>query len=133
MLKEFKEFALRGNVVDLAVGVIIGGAFGKIVSSLVGDVIMPLVGLLTGGVNLSGLAFTVGEATVRYGNFLQSVVDFLIIAFSVFLFVRAFNRLRAKPTVPATPIEPTTRECPYCFSTIPIKATRCPHCTSALS
>lgn len=132
MLKEFKEFALRGNVVDLAVGVIIGGAFGKIVSSLVGDVLMPLIGLITGGINLSGLAFTVGEATVRYGAFLQAVVDFLIIAFSVFIFVRLFNRLRAEPK-PAAAAEPTTKECPYCFSTIPIKATRCPHCTSTLS
>lgn len=133
MFKEFKEFALRGNVVDLAVGVIIGGAFGKIVSSLVGDVLMPLIGLITGGINLSGLAFTVGEATVRYGAFLQAIVDFLIIAFAIFLFVRAFNRLRAKPEPAPVAVEPTTKECPYCFSTIPIKATRCPYCTSTLS
>ncbi|MBO9369398.1 MAG: large conductance mechanosensitive channel protein MscL [Chloroflexi bacterium] len=133
MLKEFKEFALRGNVMDLAIGVIIGGAFGKIVSSLVGDVLMPILGLLTGGINLSGLSFTVGEATVRYGAFLQAVVDFLIIAFAVFLFVRAFNRARAKPQPAPAPAEPTTKECPYCFSTIPIKATRCPYCTSTLA
>lgn len=132
MLKEFKEFALRGNVIDLAVGVIIGGAFGKIVSSLVGDVLMPLIGLITGGINFSGLAFTVGEATVRYGAFLQAVVDFLIIAFSVFLMVRAFNRLRPKPEPAPVAAEPTTKECPYCYSTIPIKATRCPYCTSTL-
>ncbi|MFN3742814.1 MAG: large conductance mechanosensitive channel protein MscL [Anaerolineales bacterium] len=133
MLKEFKAFVLRGNVVDLAIGVIIGGAFGKIVSSLVGDVLMPLIGLLTGGIDLSGLTFTVGEATVRYGAFLQAVVDFLIIAFAVFLFVRAFNRLQMQPKPAAPAAEPTTKECPYCFSTIPIKATRCPHCTSTLS
>ncbi len=133
MLKEFKEFALRGNVIDLAIGVIIGGAFGKIVSSLVGDVLMPILGLLTGGINLSGLSFTVGEATVRYGAFLQAVVDFLIIAFAVFLFIRAFNRARAKPEPAPVPAEPTTKECPYCFSTIPIKATRCPYCTSTLA
>lgn len=132
MLKEFKEFALRGNVIDLAVGVIIGGAFGKIISSLVGDILMPLIGLLTGGINFSGLALTVGDATVRYGAFLQAVVDFVIVAFTVFLFVRAFNRMRAKPQPAPVPAEPTTKECPYCFSTIPIKATRCPYCTSTL-
>ncbi len=132
MLKEFKEFALRGNVIDLAVGVIIGGAFGKIVSSLVGDILMPLIGLLTGGINLSGLEFTVGEAAVRYGAFLQAVVDFLTVAFAIFFFVRAFNRLRARPEPAPAPAEPTTKECPYCFSTIPIKATRCPYCTSTL-
>jgi large conductance mechanosensitive channel len=133
MLKEFKEFALRGNVMDLAIGVIIGGAFGKIVSSLVGDVLIPILGLLTGGINLSGLSFTVGEATVRYGAFLQAVVDFLIIAFAVFLFVRAFNRARAKPQPAPASAEPATKECLYCFSSIPIKATRCPYCTSTLA
>jgi large conductance mechanosensitive channel len=131
MLKEFKEFALRGNVIDLAVGVIIGGAFGKIVSSLVGDVLMPLIGLVSGGINFSGLAFTVGNATVKYGAFLQSVVDFLIVAFVVFLLIRSINRMK-KPAPAAAPAEPTTRECPYCFTTISIKATRCPHCTSQL-
>jgi len=131
MLKEFKEFALRGNVIDLAVGVIIGGAFGKIVSSLVGDVLMPLIGLVSGGINFSDLAFTVGNATVKYGAFLQSVVDFLIVAFVVFLLIRSINRMK-KPAPAAAPAEPTTRECPYCFTTISIKATRCPHCTSQL-
>jgi large conductance mechanosensitive channel len=132
MLKEFKEFALRGNVVDLAIGVIIGGAFGKIVASLVGDILMPLIGLIIGGINFSGLAFTVGDATIKYGAFLQAVVDFLIIAFVIFLMIRGINRLQ-KPAPAAAPAEPTTRECPYCFTTISIKATRCPNCTSQLS
>lgn len=131
MLKEFKEFAMRGNVIDLAVGVIIGGAFGKIVSSLVGDVLMPLLGLIIGGINLSGLALTVGDATIKYGAFLQAVVDFLFIAFAIFLMVRGINRLQKLAPAPA-PAELTTRECPYCFTTISIKATRCPHCTSQL-
>ncbi|MGC8855421.1 MAG: large conductance mechanosensitive channel protein MscL [Anaerolineae bacterium] len=132
MLKEFKEFALRGNVIDLAIGVIIGGAFGKIVASLVGDILMPLIGLLIGGVDFSGLAFTVGKATVKYGAFLQAVVDFLVIAFVIFLMIRGINRLQ-KPAPAAVSAEPTTRECPYCFTTISIKATRCPNCTSQLS
>lgn len=132
MLKEFKEFALRGNVIDLAIGVIIGGAFGKIVASLVGDILMPLIGLIIGGINFSGLAFTVGDATIKYGAFLQAVVDFLIIAFVIFLMIRSINRLQ-KPAPAAAPAEPTTRECPYCFTTISIKATRCPNCTSQLS
>lgn len=96
MLNEFKKFAMRGNVIDLAVGVIIGGAFGKIVSSLVSDVIMPLIGLLMGGVNFSKLAITVGKAELKYGLFLQTVVDFLIISFSIFLFIRFLNRFKKK-------------------------------------
>jgi large conductance mechanosensitive channel len=129
MLKEFKDFAMRGNVMDLAVGVIIGAAFGKIVSSLVDDLLMPLIGLLIGGVDFSGLEFTVGSAQVHYGLFVQTILDFVIIAFVVFLMVRAINRLQKAPQTPA---EPVTRECPYCFSTISVKATRCPNCTSQL-
>ena len=128
MLKEFRDFAMRGNVMDLAVAVIIGGAFGKIIASLVGDILMPLIGLIIGGIDFSGLALTVGSATVKYGMFIQSIVDFLIIAFVIFLMVRAISRLQK----PAPAAAPTTKECPYCFSTIPIKATRCPNCTSQL-
>lgn len=130
MWKEFKDFVMRGNVIDLAVGVIIGGAFGKIVASLVNDILMPLVGLLMGGVNFSSLAWKISEASINYGMFLQSVVDFLIIATAIFFMVKGINRLQKKPE--AAPAEPTTKECPYCFSTIPIKATRCPNCTSQL-
>ncbi len=131
MLKEFKDFIMRGNVLDLAVAVIIGGAFGKIVASFVNDILMPLIGLLLGRVNFSDLAWTVGEASVRYGAFIQSIVDFLIIAAAIFLIVKAANSMK-KPAPPPAPAEPTTKECPYCFSIIPIKATRCPHCTSQL-
>ncbi len=130
MWKEFKDFVMRGNVIDLAVGVIIGGAFGKIVASLVNDILMPLIGLLMGGVNFSSLAWKIGEASINYGMFLQSVVDFLIIATAIFFMVKGINRLQKKPE--AAPAEPTTKECPYCFSTIPIKAIRCPNCTSQL-
>ncbi|WP_322506881.1 large conductance mechanosensitive channel protein MscL [Anaerolinea sp.] len=147
MWKEFKEFAMRGNVIDLAVGVIIGGAFGKVVSSLVNDIIMPPIGLLLGKINFSDLfldlsgthpaslsaAREAGIPVLAYGSFIQSLVDFLIVAFAIFLLVRAVNRLRVlKPEPAAPPAEPTTKECPYCLSTIPIKATRCPHCTSQL-
>ncbi|CAH0315658.1 large conductance mechanosensitive channel protein MscL [Priestia megaterium] len=96
MLKEFKEFALRGNVLDLAVGVIVGAAFGKIVTSLVNDIIMPLIGLLLAGIDFKDLSFTVGDATVLYGSFIQTIVDFLIVAFSIFLFIRFFNRFKRK-------------------------------------
>jgi len=130
MLKEFRDFAVRGNVIDLAVGVIIGGAFGKIVASLVTDVLFPLIGLLLGGINFSGLAFSVGDAVVKYGAFIQSIIDFVIIAFVVFMIIRIMNRLQ-KPA-PAAPEAPTMKECPHCFSAIPIKATRCPNCTSQL-
>ncbi len=131
MLKEFKNFVMRGNVLDLAVAVIIGGAFGKIVASLVNDVIMPLIGLLMGGVNFSSLSLAIGDAEIKYGAFIQTVVDFLLVAFVIFLIVKAANKLK-KPEAPAAPAEPTTKECPYCFSTISIKATRCPNCTSEL-
>ena len=125
MLKEFKEFAVRGNVMDLAIAVIIGGAFGKIITSLVNDLLMPLIGLLLGGVNFSELSLTVGGAVVKWGAFVQSIVDFIIIAFVIFLLVRALNRLKKEE-----PTTPTTKECQYCFTTIPLKATRCPNCTS---
>jgi large conductance mechanosensitive channel len=128
MLKEFKDFVMRGNVLDLAVAVIIGGAFGKIVASLVNDVIMPLVGLILGKINFSDLAWNVGEASVRYGAFIQTIVDFLIVAFFIFLIVKAANSMKK----PAPAAAPTTKECPHCFSTINIKATRCPNCTSEI-
>jgi large conductance mechanosensitive channel len=145
MLKEFKEFVMRGNVLDLAVAVIIGGAFGKIISSFVNDVLMPPIGLLLGGVDFSNLfialdgkvygsldaAKTAGAATINYGVFLNTVIDFLIVAFVIFLIVKAANALKKKPE-PAPAPEPTTKDCPYCFTTIPIKATRCPNCTSEL-
>ena len=143
MLKEFKKFAMRGNVIDLAIGVIIGGAFGKIVTSFVNDILMPPVGLLLGKVDFSNLyinlngghydslamAQEAGAATLNYGLFLNTVIDFVIIAFVIFLLVRQINKLE-KPA--ETPSEPTTKECPYCYSAIPVKATRCPACTSEL-
>ena len=131
MFKEFKAFIMRGNVVDLAVGVIIGGAFGKIVGSLVNDILMPLIGLLLGGIDFSGLAITVGSAQVKYGSFIQTIIDFLIIAFVIFMIVRGANSLKRQPP-PAPVAAPTTKDCPYCFSTVSIKATRCPNCTSEL-
>ena len=131
MLKEFKDFVMRGNVLDLAVGVIIGGAFGKIVASLVNDIIMPLIGILMGGVNFGGLEATVGSAIIKYGLFIQTIVDFLVVAFVIFLIVKAANNLR-KPAAAPAPAAPTTKECPNCYSTIHIKATRCPNCTSEL-
>jgi len=128
MLKEFREFAIRGNVIDLAVAVIIGGAFGKIVTSFVDDIIMPLIGLLIGGIDFKSLALQVGSAKVTYGSFIQNVVDFIIIAIVIFLMVRAINSTKK----PAPAAAPTTKECPHCFTTIPLKATRCPNCTSEL-
>ncbi|MFH0930756.1 MAG: large conductance mechanosensitive channel protein MscL [Candidatus Zixiibacteriota bacterium] len=144
MLKEFKEFAMKGNVLDMAIGIIIGAAFGKIVSSLVGDVIMPPIGLLLGRldftnlyINLSGQHYAslsqakaAGAATINYGLFLNTIIDFVIVAFAIFLLVRQVNKLRREPE-PA-PAVPTTKECPYCLSAVPIKAIRCPHCTSEL-
>jgi large conductance mechanosensitive channel len=148
MLKEFKEFAMRGNVVDMAVGIIIGGAFGTIVKSLVADVMMPPLGLLLGGVDFSDLFFTLkdgttagpyttlaaaktaGAVTVSYGLFINAVISFLIVAFAVFLLIKGINQLQRKKEEP--PAEPTTKECPYCLSSIAIKASRCPHCTSEL-
>jgi large conductance mechanosensitive channel len=128
MLKEFKAFVLRGNVLDLAVAVIIGGAFGKIIASLVNDIIMPIIGLAMGGVNFSELSVTFGNAVIKWGAFVQTVVDFLIIAFVIFLIVKAANKMKK----PAPAAAPTTKECPHCFSTISLKATRCPNCTSEL-
>ena len=148
MLKEFKEFAMRGNVVDMAVGIIIGGAFGTIVKSLVADVIMPPIGLLLGGVDFSDFfvvlkegatagpyvaladAKEAGAVVIGYGQFLNAVISFLIVAFAVFLLIRGINRLKREEVQPAA--EPTTKECPKCFSAIPVKATRCPNCTSDL-
>ncbi len=144
MFKEFKEFIMRGNVLDLAVAVVIGAAFGKITTSLVNDVIMPPIGFILGKVdfsnlylNLSGAAYPsldaaqkAGAPIIRYGMFLNAVIDFLIIAFVIFMIVRAFNRLYKRE--PKAPEAPSTRECPFCISTIPIKATRCPNCTSEL-
>jgi large conductance mechanosensitive channel len=131
MWKEFKEFALRGNVIDLAVGVIIGGAFSKIVTAFVNDIIMPIIGLFLGGLDLTNLAFKVGNAVIKWGDFLQAVIDFLIIAIIVFLMVRGMNRLAKKE--PEKKAAPATKECPYCFTQIPIKANRCPNCTSELA
>lgn len=128
MLNEFKKFAMQGNVLDLAVAVIIGGAFGKIIASLVGDVLMPLIGLILGGVDFSNLAITVGDAAIKYGAFIQAIVDFIIIAFVIFLLVQAMNRTKK----PAPAAAPTTKDCPYCLTAIPLKATRCPNCTSEL-
>mgnify|MGYP001827469373 CR=1 FL=1 len=144
MFKEFKEFTLRGNVIDLAIGVIIGAAFGKIVTSFVNDILMPPIGLLLGNVDFSNLfinlsgqpygsleeAQAAGAATINYGLFINTVLDFIIVAFVIFLLVRQVNRMRREREAP--PAEPTTRECPYCLSTVPLKATRCPHCTSEL-
>ena len=145
MLREFKEFAMRGNVIDMAVGVIIGAAFGKIVSSFTNDVLMPPIGLMLGKVdfsnlylNLSGTQYPsltdakkAGAATINYGVFVNSVLDFVIVAFVLFLLARQINRLLAPAPVP--PGEPTQKECPHCLSTIPVKATRCAHCTSQLA
>jgi large conductance mechanosensitive channel len=128
MLKEFREFVMRGNVMDLAVAVIIGVAFGAIITSLVNDIIMPLIGLLMGGIDFSSLSITVGDAVVKYGAFIQAVINFLIVAFVIFMLVRTINRLKK----PAPVAAPTTKDCPYCFTAIPIQATRCPNCTSQL-
>ncbi len=132
MLEDFKKFIMRGNVMDLAVAVIIGGAFGKIVTSLVDDIIMPLIGLIIGGIDFTGLKLTVGSAAVNYGTFIQNIVDFIIIAFVIFLMVRGLSGLEKMRAKPAPAAAPTTKECPYCFSTIAIKATRCPNCTSEI-
>ena len=142
MLKEFKEFVMRGNVLDLAVAVIIGGAFGKIITSFVNDVLMPPIGLLLGGVDFANLfipldgqtyesleaAQAAGATTINYGVFINTVIDFLIVALVIFLVVRVANRMKKPEPVAA----PTTKECPHCFTTIPLKATRCPNCTSQL-
>jgi large conductance mechanosensitive channel len=144
MLKEFKEFAMRGNVLDMAVGIVLGMAFGGIVTSFVNDILMPPIGLLLGKVDFSNLFITLtgqhfdsvaqaksaGAATLNYGVFLNTVINFLIVAFAIFLLVRQVNRLRPKPA-PA-PAGPALKECRFCFSSIPLPATRCPHCTSDL-
>jgi large conductance mechanosensitive channel len=127
MLKEFREFAMRGNVMDLAIAVIIGSAFGKIITSLVNDVLMPFIGLALGGINFSELSIVVGDAVVKWGAFVQSIIDFLLVAFVIFMLVRTLNRFK-KPEGVAL----TTKECSYCFTAIPIQATRCPNCTSQL-
>ena len=140
MLKEFKEFAMRGSVLDMAVGIIIGAAFGKIITSFVGDVLMPPIGVILGKVDFSGLflnlsgksystlaeAKAAGAATLNYGLFINTVIDFLIVVFVIFLLVRQVNRWK----MPAPAPVPVTKDCPYCYSAIPIKATRCPACTS---
>ena len=144
-MKEFKEFAVKGNVVDMAVGVIVGGAFGKIVTSLVNDVIMPLVGVLTGGIDFSNLilpldgntyatlaeAEAAGAAVLKYGSFISQVLDFLIVSFVIFIFVKKIMTLGRKKKE-AAPEAPKTKVCPYCKSEIAVDDTRCPHCTSEL-
>ena len=143
MFKEFKEFAMKGNVLDMAVGIIIGAAFGKIISSFVADVLMPFVSLLLGKVdfsslfiNLSGTAYQTlaeakkaGAATLNYGVFVNTIIDFLIVAFAIFLLIKQVNRFKRQPA----PAAPNTKDCPFCASAIPIPAMRCPHCTSQLT
>lgn len=150
MFKEFKEFAMRGNVVDMAVGIVIGAAFGTIVKSFVDDVLMPPIGLLLGNVDFSNLFITLkegskavgpyaslaaakaaGAVTLNLGVFINTIISFIIIAFAVFLVIKGINRMKREKEAP--PVEPTTKECPFCFSTIPIQASRCPHCTSQLA
>jgi large conductance mechanosensitive channel len=144
MLKEFKEFAMRGNVMDMAIGIIVGAAFGRIVSSFVADVLMPPLGLLMGGVDFGNKFMTLqggtfatleeakkaGAVTVNYGLFINTVIDFVIVAFAIFLVVKQINRMKRKPA--EAPAAPTTKDCPYCMMAIPIKATRCAHCTAEL-
>ncbi len=145
MLKEFKTFIMRGNVLDLAVAVVIGGVFGKIVSSLVNDVLMPPIGLLVGKVDFSGLYLNLSDGTyaslaeaqkagapvIKYGMFINTVIDFLIVSFVIFMVVRLANRLQHVKDAP--PAAPTTRDCPHCLMQVPIKATRCGHCTSEIA
>jgi large conductance mechanosensitive channel len=148
MFKEFKEFAMRGNVVDMAVGIVIGAAFGTIINSFVADIIMPPIGLILGNVDFSGMfivlkegkvagpyetiaaAKTAGAVTLNYGLFINTIISFLIIAFSVFIVIRNINKLKRQEEAP--PAVPTTKECPYCIAAIPVKAVRCPQCTSEL-
>ena len=154
MLKEFKEFATRGNIMDMAIGVVIGGAFQSIVNSLVNDIIMPAVSMLTGKVDFSNMVFTVNDVSIKYGNFITAIVNFLIIAFSIFLAITYINKLNKKmedikhgqldkitskllkknkkkeEKTEETPAEPLVKTCPYCYSEINYKATKCPHCTS---
>jgi len=146
MFKEFKEFAMKGNVIDMAIGIIIGAAFGTIIKSLVDDVLMPPIGLLLGNVDFSNLFMTIkegkvaapyaslaaakaaGAVTVNIGVFINTIISFLIVAFSVFLVIKNVNRFKKEPP----PADPTTKDCPFCLSAIPIKATKCPQCTSEL-
>lgn len=148
MFKEFKEFAMRGNVVDMAVGVIIGAAFGTIITSLVSDIIMPPIGVLLGNVDFSNLFFTIkegaterpyltladaqkaGAVTVNYGQFINKIISFIIVAFSAFLLIKGMNRMMRKEEAP--PAAPATKDCPRCFTAIPVMATRCPNCTSEI-
>ena len=150
MLKEFKEFALKGNIMDMAIGVIIGGAFQKIVTSLVNDIIMPAIAVFTGKVDFTDLVLTVGNSSIKYGSFITTIVDFLIIAFSIFIAIKSINKLNSKTkenlekitkkskkktskeNVEPEVTEPTTKECPFCYSEINYKASKCPHCTSVL-
>ncbi len=147
-MQEFKKFIMRGNVVDMAVGIVIGAAFGAIIKSLVADIIMPPIGLLLGGVDFANLytllkagdpagpyasladAQAAGAVTINYGVFINTIISFLIVAFVIFLIVKNINRMQAEEAAP--PAAPTTKECPFCHTEIPIKATRCPHCTSEL-
>ena len=150
MLKEFKEFALRGNVLDMAVGIVIGAAFGTIVKSFVDDVLMPPIGLLLGNVDFANLFLTLkegakaagpyaslaaakaaGAVTLNLGVFINTVISFLIVAFAVFLVIKGLNRMKKEQEAP--PAAPATKECPFCFTAIPLPATRCPHCTSQLA
>lgn len=157
MLKEFKEFATRGNIMDMAIGVVIGGAFQSIVNSLVNDIIMPAVSMLTGKVDFSNMVFTVNDVSIKYGNFITAIVNFLIIAFSIFLAITYINKLNKKmedikhgqldkitskllkknkkkeEKTEETPAEPLVKTCPYCYSEINYKATKCPHCTSVVA
>lgn len=154
MFKEFKEFATRGNIMDMAIGVVIGGAFQKIVTSLVEDIIMPFISILTGNVDFSDMVFTIGDASIKYGNFITAIVNFLIIAFSIFLAVKYINKLNKKmedikhghidkitskfkrkkaEVKDENPAEPLVKVCPYCYSEINYKATKCPHCTSDIA
>jgi large conductance mechanosensitive channel len=147
MWKDFKAFVIRGNVLDLAVGIIIGGAFGGIVTSLVKDIIMPPIGLLLGRINFTDLFWSLdgkqyaslkaaqdaGAATINYGLFINTIINFLIVAFAIFVVVRWFNRLQQIKKAPAPVAAATTKECLYCYTSIPIKATRCPNCTSELA
>lgn len=142
MMKEFKEFIMRGNVLDLAVGIIIGGAFGKIVSSFVSDILMPPLGLIMGKVNFADLfinlsgkpyptvaaAKAAGAPTINYGMFINTIIDFVIVAFAIYLMIQQVNRMKQKPAE----APPVTKDCPFCCSAIPVKAVRCPHCTSSL-
>ena len=128
MLKEFKKFISRGNVVDMAVGIIMGSAFTAIVTSLVNDIFTPLIGLIIGGVDFAGLSVTIGEASIAYGSFIQAIINFILVAFCLFLVVKGMNKLHSKKE--ETPAAPTTKECPYCYSTINIKATKCACCGS---